>query len=48
MLQVKSKEEAIEWALRVPFEHLPNVDRTPELEIRQVFEPSDFADSSRS
>jgi len=48
ILQVKSKEEAIEWALRVPFDHLPNADRVPELEIRQLFEPSDFADSAGS
>jgi hypothetical protein len=35
MIQVKSKEEAIEWARRVPF-----VDG--EIELRQVFELSDF------
>jgi hypothetical protein len=35
MIQVRSKEEAIEWAKRVPF-----VDG--EIEIRQVFELSDF------
>jgi hypothetical protein len=35
LIQVKSKEEAIEWASRVPF-----VDG--EIEIRQVFEASDF------
>jgi hypothetical protein len=33
--QVKSKEEAIEWLKRAPF------DET-EVEIRQVFEPDDF------
>src|SRR5438093_4064441 len=33
--QVKSKEEAIEWLKRAPF------DET-EVEIRQVFEPADF------
>ena len=33
--QVKSKEEAIEWLKRAPF------DQT-EVEIRQVFEPEDF------
>jgi len=33
--QVKSKEEAIEWLKRAPF------DQT-EVEIRQVFEASDF------
>ena len=33
--QVKSKEEAIEWLKRAPFEET-------EVEIRQVFEPEDF------
>lgn len=33
--QVKSKEEAIEWATRIPFEG-------GEVEIRQVFEADDF------
>ena len=36
LLQVKSKEEAIEWAKRVPF-----VDG--EIEIRRVHEAADFA-----
>jgi hypothetical protein len=35
LIQVKSKEEAVEWASRVPFED-------GEIEIRQVFEASDF------
>src|SRR5215831_17454786 len=35
LIQVKSKEEAIEWAKRVPFED-------GEVEIRQVSEASDF------
>jgi hypothetical protein len=34
--QVKSKEEAIEWLKRAPF------DNGEELEIRQVFEAEDF------
>jgi hypothetical protein len=41
LLQVKSKEEAIEWIKRVP-----NPDNTEsEIEIRQVFEAEDFGDS---
>ena len=36
LIQVKSKEEAIEWASRAPF------GGGTEVEIRQVFEPSDF------
>jgi hypothetical protein len=44
MIQVKSKAEAIEWAKRVPFEHLPSNGRAPEIELRQMFEISDFPD----
>ena len=36
ILQVKSKEEAIEWAKRIPFQE-------GEVEIRQVAETEDFA-----
>src|SRR5438552_2411179 len=35
LIQVKSKEEAIEWAKRVPFQD-------GEIEIRQLFELEDF------
>jgi len=38
MWQVKSKEEAIEWLKRAPFQE-------GEVEIRQVFETADFAES---
>jgi hypothetical protein len=38
IIQVKSKEEAVEWARRVPF-----VDG--EVEVRQMFELEDFGDS---
>jgi hypothetical protein len=44
MIQVKSKEEAIAWAKRVPFDRLPQDGRAPEIELRQMFEISDFAD----
>ncbi len=44
MIQVKSKEEAIEWAKRVPFANLPSNGRAPEIELRQMFEIEDFAD----
>jgi hypothetical protein len=44
MIQVKSKEEAIEWAKRVPFRMLPQNDGTPEIELRQMFEITDFPD----
>ena len=36
LIQVKSKQEAIDWASRVPF------GDGAEIEIRQVFEASDF------
>ncbi len=39
--QVKSREEAIEWLKRAPFEN-------DEVEIRQVFETEDFAPSDPS
>ena len=44
MIQVKSKEEAIEWAKRVPFDCLPGNGRAPEIELRQMFEITDFPD----
>jgi hypothetical protein len=44
MIRVKSKEEAIEWAKRVPFDRIPNAGRVAEIELRQLFELSDFAD----
>jgi hypothetical protein len=42
LIQVKSKEEAIEWAKRSPNPH-PGVES--EIEIRQVFELEDFGSS---
>jgi hypothetical protein len=41
LIQVKSKEEAIEWVKRVPN---PD-DEDFEIEIRQVFEADDFGDN---
>jgi hypothetical protein len=38
LIQVRSREEAIEWARRVPFEE-------GEVEVRQVFELEDFGAS---
>ena len=43
LIQVKSREEAIEWAKRAPNPHGENKDA--EIEIRQVFEFEDFAPS---
>ena len=39
LIQVKSKEEAIEWVKRAP-NPMPGTE--PEIEIRQVFEADDF------
>jgi hypothetical protein len=39
LIQVKSKEEAIEWVKRCPN---PLPDSEAEIEIRQVFEADDF------
>ncbi len=39
LLQVKSKDEAIEWIKRAPF------DDGAEVEIRQVFEDDDFGEA---
>ncbi len=41
ILQVKSKEEAIEWVKRAPF---PKGTET-EVEIRKVFDPEDFGEA---
>jgi hypothetical protein len=41
LLQLKSRDEAIEWVKRIPF-------REGEVEIRQVFETEDFAESDPS
>jgi hypothetical protein len=43
VIQVKSREEAIEWAKRVPAPHGPNQDS--EIELRQYFEMEDFGSS---
>ena len=44
VIQVKSREEAIEWAKRVPFGVDPQ-SADSEIEIRQVFELDDFVPS---
>ncbi len=45
IIQVKSKEEAIEWAKRVPFEAGGEYGEESEIEIRQLFELDDFGES---
>jgi hypothetical protein len=44
MIQVKSKQEAVEWAKRAPAPHGPAMEG--EIELRQVFELEDFAPSA--
>jgi len=43
LIQVKSKEEAIEWAKRVPAPH--GEGQEGEIELRQLFELEDFSPS---
>ncbi|MTD56981.1 YciI family protein [Amycolatopsis pithecellobii] len=43
ILQVKSREEAIEWVKRIPNDPT-RPDEVSEVEIRQVFEAEDFGD----
>ena len=43
IIQVKSREEGIEWAKRAPAPHGPHQDS--EIELRQFFEMDDFAPS---
>jgi hypothetical protein len=44
LIQVKSKEEALEWAMRSPAPHGEGVEA--EIELRQLFELDDFAPSA--
>ena len=41
--EVKSKQDAIEWAKKIPFRQLPN-QGVPGVEIRQFYELEDFKD----
>jgi hypothetical protein len=45
VIQVKSREEALEWAKRIPFEPDPKTGAEPEIELRRLFELDDFAPS---
>jgi hypothetical protein len=45
IIQAKSKEEAIEWAKRVPFEAGGEYGPDAEIEIRQLFELDEFGES---
>ena len=43
IIQVKSKEEAIEWAKRIPFEATSLEGEGTEVELRSYYELEDFA-----
>ena len=45
ILQVKSMDEAIEWAKRLPFEAGGEPEAEGEIEIRQLFELDEFGES---
>jgi len=45
ILQVKSMDEAVEWAERFPFEAGGEPDFEGEMEVRQVFEMEEFGES---
>jgi hypothetical protein len=46
ILQVKSMDEAIEWAKRIPFEAGGEYGEEGEVEIRQIFELEEFGESA--
>jgi hypothetical protein len=43
MIQVKSKEEAVEWARRAPFDTMPDHGGNAVIELRPLYELEDFA-----
>jgi hypothetical protein len=45
ILQVKSMDEAVEWAKRLPFEAGGEPEAEGEVEIRRLFELEDFGES---
>ena len=45
LIQVKSRDEALEWARRVPFGVDVHMGGEGEIELRQLFELEDFAPS---
>jgi hypothetical protein len=45
ILQVKSMEEAVEWAKRVPVAGVSEYGGEAEIELRQIFEPEEFGES---
>ena len=45
LLQVKSMDEAVEWAKRIPFDNGAKYGQVPEVEIRQLYELDEFGES---
>ena len=43
IIQVRSKEEALEWARRIPFGTEVHPGQEVEVELRRIAEPSDFS-----
>jgi hypothetical protein len=44
ILQVKSMDEAVEWAKRVPVASVEEYEQEAEIELRQIFELEDFGE----
>jgi hypothetical protein len=44
IIEVKSRDEAIEWARRIPFDPDVHFGGEGEVELRQIFEAADFGD----
>jgi hypothetical protein len=44
IIKVKSKDEAIEWAKKIPFDPDVHMGGEGEIELRQVFEAEEFGD----
>jgi hypothetical protein len=44
LIKVKSREEALDWATRVPFDRIPHNGRVAEIELRQMYELEDLMD----
>ena len=42
VINVQSRDEAIAWAKRIPFDCIPGDGRVPEVEVRPFFEDADF------
>jgi hypothetical protein len=48
ILQVRSKAEAVEWAMRLPFGTEVHPGQQVEVELRQIWEPQDLPHGARA